>query len=45
VPTVVIVHRQSAQTTEAGGPRGYDAGKDVKRRSAVVAAVASRRPI
>ena len=31
-PTAAIVDSQSARTTEAGGPRGYDGGKKVSGR-------------
>ena len=36
-PTVAIVDSQSVETTEAGGPRGYDAGKKVKGRKRHIA--------
>ena len=36
-PTVAIVDSQSVKTTEAGGPKGCDAGKKVKGRKRHVA--------
>jgi hypothetical protein len=36
-PTVVIVDSPSVKTTEAGGPKGYDAGKKVKGRKRHIA--------
>jgi putative transposase len=31
-PTAAVIDSQSAPTTQAGGPRGYDAGKKIKGR-------------
>ena len=31
-PTAVVVDGQSVKTTEAGGPRGFDAAKKIKGR-------------
>ena len=51
-PTAVVVDSQSVKTTEAGGPRGFDAGKEIKGRkrhlwsihSACLSNVRSQRP-
>ncbi len=47
-PTAVVVDSQSVKTTEAGGPRGFDAGKKIKGAQATYrrryARIADRMP-
>ncbi len=44
-PSIAIVDSQSAKTTEAGGPRGFDAGKKVEGRKRHVLVDADGRPL
>jgi transposase len=44
-PTAVVVDSQSVKTREAGGPRGFDAGKKIKGRKRHIAVDATGLPI
>jgi transposase len=44
-PTALVVDNQSVKTTEAGGPRGFDAGKKIKGRKRDIAVDTMGLPI